>query len=134
MKFAEFYKAQKDLLCDEQKGGVNFEEGSKAYWDTVKTWNALATIFPEKCDDVVKCIGGIDPDDFILVPNPNVNGNKRPPVKKKTSKKAVKKTANKGTNKVESDEKENQQENTEPEKGEKITVESERAPIRSESR
>lgn len=48
LKFRDFLELQASLLP-----AVSFAPGSIAFYDTVRTWNAYAIMFPERCADVI---------------------------------------------------------------------------------
>lgn len=56
MKFKEYIEIQGKLIK-----GISSAPGSPGFIDLVRSWNSLAVLFPEKCEDVILWPLGEDP-------------------------------------------------------------------------
>jgi len=129
--FEEFYKGQSDLLGR----GINFEENTPAFYDSIRTWNALAMLFPDRCIDAVRATGP-NVGDFLIVSNPFAQNGREPgKITKKATRKATRKTGGKQASNTKPEQASGREdEKVESEKGQKSEAQTERAPLKSESR
>lgn len=93
MKFDDFLRDQKTLL----EKAIDTSDGTPHWYQTVRDWNAMAQMSPEKCEDVVQLNKKRDNPDqpiratYELLPNP-WRTQTRNVVTRKATKKTAKKT------------------------------------------
>lgn len=62
MSFERYYAIQKKLIGDK----ISYSPDSPAFFDSIRAWNTLATIFPEKVENIV---AWSEPDSaFVTIP------------------------------------------------------------------
>lgn len=72
-RFAEFVAEHRKLLS-----AVSFQPGTPGFWDLARTWNTIAIMTPEACEDVVT-FRHVGDENLLTEPNPYREGALRTP-------------------------------------------------------